>query len=127
MDDPGRVGGDLSRGFSALLDLVGLEPFDIDAPASPTNLEPVEVPDAAVPRLSVWALADSVWLSGDWRYPGSVNVVAFTDHVGVINDPLAIEATRRFFAGEVLPDDGLSWRGFTASLIRYAFEPYRPQ
>lgn len=124
--EPGRVGGDLSRAFSGLLDLAGLQPLDIDAPASPTNLEEVPASGSDIPRLSVWALVDSVWLSGDWRDPGSVNVVAFTDHVGVINDPLAIDATRRFFAGETLEGDGSSWRGLVASLVRYTFEPWRP-
>lgn len=127
VNEPGRVGGDLGRGFARLLDLVGLEPFDLGAPASPTNLDAVDASEGTIPRLSVWTLADSVWLSGDWRHQGGVNVVAFTDHVGVINDPLAVDAVAAFFAGRRLGGDDLSWRGFTASAIRYVFEPWRPQ
>jgi hypothetical protein len=121
----GKPGGDLARGFGELLDLVGIEPFDIDAPASPVRAGRVVEPDG-VPRLSVWALGDSVWLYSDWRRPGEVNVVAVTDHVGVTNNARAIEATKRFFDAKRIDGDEDSWRGGLASLLGHAFAPWRP-
>jgi hypothetical protein len=124
---PGKAGGDVARGFARLLDVVGLTPFDVDAPASPTNLSPAVVRDADVPRLAVWALADSVWLEGDWRRPGEINMVALTDHVGVTNNSRAFSAARDFLAGEEVSGDEASWRGLLVSAFRYAFEPWRPR
>jgi hypothetical protein len=123
---PGRVGGDVARAVSKLFGLVGLPAFDIDAPASPTNLQPVVVIDKRVSRVSVWALGDSVWLDGDWRRPGEINLVAVTDHVGITNDSRALDASRTFLAGGSVRGDEVSWRGFLVSLVRYAFEPWRP-
>lgn len=123
----GRPAADAARALAGLLGAVGLPDFDIDAPASPTNLDPVVVPTSNVGRLAVWPLADSVWLDGDWRRPGEVNVVAVTDHVGVTNNGVALEAARDFLAGRaVLPDIG-TWRGILVPVIRYAFEPWRPE
>jgi hypothetical protein len=127
LDGPGRVGGDLARAFSWLLDTVGLEPLDIDGPASPTNLEAVIVEESGTPRLSVWAMGDSVWLARDWRRPGETNVVALTDHVGVTNDGRALELAREFFNGETIEPDDSSWRGAVAGFYRYLFEPWRPR
>lgn len=122
----GRVGGDIARGAARLLDLVGLTPFDIDAPASPTNLQPVLVIDKKVTRVAVWALGDSVWLSTDWRRPGEVNMVALTDHVGITNNGRAMAASKAFLAGRRILGDEVSWRGFLVATLRYAFEPWRP-
>ncbi|MGH2729828.1 MAG: hypothetical protein ACRDJI_04385, partial [Actinomycetota bacterium] len=124
---PGKAGGDVARGFAHFLDFVGFTPFDVDAPASPTNLSPAAVADADVPRLAVWALGDSVWLEGDWRRPGEINVVALTDHVGVTNNARAFSAARDFLAGKEVAGDEASWRGFLVSAFRYAFEPWRPR
>lgn len=123
----GVIGGDLSRGLAWLLRSFGAISFDIDAPAAPVRLDPVVVIDSQVPRLSVWALGDSVWLDRDWRRPGEINMVALTDHVGVTNNRRAFQAVRSFFAGEQVEDDESSWRGASVALLRYAFEPWRPQ
>jgi hypothetical protein len=125
-DGPGRVGGDAARAVAKLFDLAGLPAFDIDAAASPTNLRPVVVIDKRVSRVSVWALGDSVWLDGDWRRPGEINLVAISDHVGIANNRRALEGSRRFLAGGSVAGDEVSWRGFLVSLVRYAFEPWRP-
>lgn len=125
-DGRGRVGGDVARGGARLLDLVGLTPFDVDSPASPTNLEPVVVIDKRVSRVAIWALGDSVWLDTDWRRPGELNLVAVTDHVGVVNNRRALEAARHFLNGRSVEGDEVSWRGFAASVLRYVFEPWRP-
>jgi hypothetical protein len=121
------VGGDVSRGLAWLLRGLGALSFDVDAPASPVRLDPVVVIDSRVPRLSVWALGDSVWLDRDWRRPGEVNMVALTDHVGVTNNRRSFQSVRTFFSGRALADDETSWRGAAVALLRYAFEPWRPQ
>jgi hypothetical protein len=126
-DGVGRPGGDLTRGLSWLLDKVGLQPFDIDAPNSPTNLERVVARNAPVPRLTVWALGDSVWLDGDWRRPGEINLVALTDHVGITDNAYAFDAAARFYAGEKVADDETSWKGVAVGVLKYAFEPWRPE
>ena len=120
---PGYVA---AEGLAAFLDLVGLTPFDIDAPASPMRLQEVEVEAAPVARLAVWALGDSVWLDGDWRRAGELNAVALTDHVGVTKNERALALTTRFFRGEEVPDDESGWRGALAEVLRYSFEPWRP-
>ena len=125
-DGRGRVAGDISRGVARLLRSGGLAPFNIDAPASPTNLRPVVVIDKKVTRVAVWALGDSVWLDTDWRRPGEVNMVALTDHVGVTNNGRALAAAKAFLAGRRVEGDEVSWRGFLAAVVRYAFEPWRP-
>jgi hypothetical protein len=122
---PGRVGGDVARAFAKLLDVVDAG-YDIDAGASPTNLEPVVVGQSRIPRLSIWALADAVWLDRDWRRPGEVNVVSVTDHVGVTNNARAIAIVSSFFNGNPVVGDEASWRGALVSVVRYAFEPWRP-
>ncbi|MDQ4142467.1 MAG: hypothetical protein M3198_01790 [Actinomycetota bacterium] len=124
---PGRVGGDLARLLATGLDKIGVRPFDIDAPASPTNLRKVETRDSPIPRLEVWALADSVWLEDDWRRPGETNIVALTDHVGVTDNAQALAAARDFFAGKKVPDDESSWKGVAVGVLRYAFAPWRPE
>lgn len=122
----GRVGGDVARVFSDLLEIVNLIPYDVDAPASPTNLDTLKVRDAGVPRLAVWALGDSVLLETDWRRPGETNLVALSDHVGAIRNPRALEATRLFLQGKRVGSDESSWRSVAVNLLRYAFEPWRP-
>lgn len=122
----GRVAGDVARAVARLLKLVGPTPFDIDAPASPTNLRPVVVIDKKVTRVAIWALGDSVWLDTDWRRPGEVNMVVLTDHVGITNNGRALSAARAFLAGRRIEGDEVSWRGFLAAVVRYAFEPWRP-
>ncbi|HYO61303.1 MAG TPA: hypothetical protein VEU29_05340 [Actinomycetota bacterium] len=122
---PGKPGGDAARVLAGLLDAVGLGGFDVDAPAAPVHLD---APDGtAFPRLAVWALGDSVWLEGDWRRPGEVNVVAISDHVGAVNDARAVSAARRFLAGAPVRSDEATWRGALAAALRYAFEPWRPE
>lgn len=122
----GAPGADAARGLAWLLDLAGVESFDIDAPASPVRLEPIAVIDSRVPRLAVWPLGDSVWLDRDWRRPGETNVVAITDHVGVTNNSRALAAARNFYRGGEVPQDESSWRGALVAVLRYAFEPWRP-
>jgi hypothetical protein len=122
----GRVGGDIARAFARGLDLVGLTPFNVDAPASPTNLEQVVIVDPPLPRLAVWALADSIWLEADWRRPGETNIVVLTDHVGATSNGRTAEAAREFLAGRRVADDSASWRGLLVSVLRYAFSPWRP-
>jgi hypothetical protein len=122
-DVEGRVGGDLSRVLAAGLDAAGLASFDIDAPAAPTNLDSVVTRRS--PRLALWALADSVWLESDWRRPGEVNLVVFSDHVGAINNPRTIEAARRFLGGGAVAGETW-WRAALANALRYLFEPWRP-
>lgn len=122
----GRVGGDVARAGSKLLKALGMTPYDIDAPASPTNLDPVLVIDKRISRVSIWALGDSVWLDTDWRRPGEVNLVAVTDHVGVVNNPRALDTARSFLRGGAVEGDEVSWRGFAAAVLRYVFEPWRP-
>lgn len=122
----GKVGGDLARAVSVLLDLAGLQPFHVDAPAAPTNVEGMVVERSSTGRLAVWALADSVWLDGDWRRPGEVNVVAVSDHVGTTNNTTAVGAVRDFFVGRVVEGDEASLKGLLVALLRHAFEPWRP-
>ena len=123
----GKPGGDLARGFAWLLERLGFTPYDVDTDASPTNLADV-IPggDGGVRRMSVWALADSVWLDSDWRRSDETNLVAVTDHVGAVSDGYALERSADFFAGEDAGDDEGSWRGALATTLRYAFAPWRP-
>ena len=95
---------------AAALDAVGIDSYDVDSAGFPTNLEPVVLIESEVRRLSVWALGDSVWLDRDWRRPGETNVVAVTDHVGIVNNGRAIEATKGFFVGGTPEGDEASWR-----------------
>ena len=125
-DGPGRPGADLARAFAGALDLLGLRPFDIDAAASPVHVDAVRPEDAA-PRLAAWALGDSVWLYGDWRRPGAVNVVALSDHVGITRDGRALDAIRRFVHGRTVAGDESSWRGFVVEVVQVAFAPWRPE
>lgn len=122
----GRVGGDLARGFSVLLDLVGMTPYDIDSPASPTNLDTLRVTGSERTRLALWSLGDSVFLDTDWRRRGETNLVVLSDHVGATRNPRALDAVGRWFQGkEVNSDDG-SWRAVLVNVYRFAFEPWRP-
>ena len=123
---PGRPGGDLARILAAGLDKIGVQPFDVDAPNSPTNLTPVEVNSKTPPRLAAWPLADSVWLEDDWRRPGELNIIALTDHVGVTDNAAVLDATKRFFSAEKVEDDESSWKGVAVGVLRYAFAPWRP-
>ena len=125
-DGPGKPGGDLARIFADLLDTIGIESFDVDAPSAPTNLRAIYAA-SPLPRLEVWALADSVWLDGDWRRKGEVNIVAITDHVGVTDNAQAMGAARDFFEGKKVPDDESSWKGVAVGVLKYAFAPWRPQ
>ena len=120
----GKPGGDAARVLSGLLDAVRIGGFDVDAPAAPVHLSAVRPPAAR--RMAVWALGDSVWLQGDWRRAGEVNVVAISDHVGAVNDARAVSAARRFYAGLPVRSDEATWRGALAAALRYAFEPWRP-
>lgn len=126
VDAPGRPGTDVARAFSGLLDAIGLQGFPVDVANYPPHLERVEVPGSETPRLSAWALADSVWLDGDWRRRGELNLVGVTDHVGIANDARVLGAARDFFMGRRVEDDGASWRGFSVALISHAFAPWRP-
>lgn len=123
---PGKPGGDLARAVASLLDFIGATPFEIDAAASPTNLDTLVV-SAPTDRLAVWALADSVWLDRDWRRPGALNLVALTDHVGVTRNGRALASARMFMAGDPVVGDESSWRGVLVQALRYAFEPWRPR
>ena len=123
----GKPGGDVARAISAILQAAGRPGFDIDAPASPNDLDTVVVPDADVARLSVWALADSVWLDRDWRRPGELNLIAITDHVGVTQNERVLDSARSFLAGSPVTSDVGSWRAILVPVIRYAFEPWRPE
>jgi hypothetical protein len=123
---PGKPGGDLARALDGVLEVAGFGGFDVDAPAAPVHLSPPGTPAVDAARLAVWALGDSVWLQGDWRRPGELNLVAISDHVGATNDARAVAAARRFFAGARVPSDHASWRGVLAAALRYAFEPWRP-
>jgi hypothetical protein len=125
-DGPGRPGADLARAISWIFDRTGLPSFDIDAPAAPANLSRVVARDPSVPRLSEWALGDSVWLDGDWRRPGERNIVIISDHVGITNDARATQLARDFLDGRSVPDDSSSWRGALATTLSYAFAPWRP-
>lgn len=123
---PGRPGGDLARGLATALEAVGIQSYEVDSAGFPTNLEPVVLIESRVRRLSVWALGDSVWLDRDWRRPGESNVVALTDHVGVVNNGRAIQATKDFFEGDPPSGDEASWRGALVALLRHSFAPWRP-
>lgn len=126
MNEPGRPAADVARGFAHVLEWIGLTPYTVDAPNAPPQLDRVVATRASTPRLSIWALGDSVWLEGDWRRPGEVNVVAVTDHVGVTNDARALGLAHDFFEGRRIDDDAASWRGFAVSLLSHAFAPWRP-
>jgi hypothetical protein len=122
----GRVGGDLARGFSTLLELVGMTPYDIDSPASPTNLGTLRVADPEHSRLALWALGDSILLDTDWRRRGETNLVVLTDHVGATRNPRALEAAGGWFQGKHVGSDDGSWRSVLVNVYRFAFEPWRP-
>jgi hypothetical protein len=125
VDATGRPGTDVARAFAHVLDFVGMTPYSVDVPNAPPQLERV-VARAGPPRLEVWALGDSVWLEGDWRRPGEVNVVGITDHVGATNDDRVLTAARDFLDGKLVADDSASWRGFAVALLSHAFAPWRP-
>jgi hypothetical protein len=124
-DGEGRVGGDLARAFSDILQEVGLSPYDVDGPASPTNLDSVD-PAPGARRLSLWALGDSILLEDDWRRPGETNLVVLSDHVGATRNPRALDAARLFLQGKDVGSDEASWRSLPVNVFRYAFEPFRP-
>ena len=124
---PGRAGGDLARGLSWLMEKVGLQPFDVDAPNSPTNLREVTSRGKTTPTLAVWALGDSVWLDGDWRRPGEINVIALTDHVGVTDNAEALTDVHDFYADKKVADDESSWKGIAVGVLKYGMAPWRPQ
>jgi hypothetical protein len=124
---PGKPGGDLARLLATGLDKIGVRPYDVDSPASPTNMRRATVTEAPIPRLAVWPLADSVWLEGDWRRPGEVNLIALTDHVGVTDNAQALGAARDFFSGKKVADDESSWKGVAVGVLKYAFAPWRPR
>ena len=123
---PGKPGGDAARVLSSVLEGIGLGGFDVDAPSAPVHLDAARTA-GTTRRMAVWALGDSVWLQGDWRRAGELNVVAISDHVGAVNDSRAVSAARRFFAGQAVRSDAASWRGALAAALRYAFEPWRPR
>jgi hypothetical protein len=100
--------------------------FDIDAPAAPIHLEEVTAAGSDVPRVGVWAVADSVWLDQDWRRPDELNLVAITDHVGATKNNRALELVGRFFEGRAVESDETSWRSVLVPVVRYSFEPWRP-
>jgi hypothetical protein len=106
--------------------VIGLTPFDLDAPAAPANLKPVQATSPETRRLTAWALGDSVWLYGDWRRPGEVNLVALTDHVGVTRDVRTLDAAHRWFGERAVAGDETSWRGALVESVRLLFEPWRP-
>ena len=122
----GIPAADLDRLLSAAFRKVGLQSYDADLPASPTNLPEIVVSRPDTERLAVWALGDSLWLDRDWWRPGETNVVSLSDHVGAVRDPHSIETVGRFFAGSNISGDERSWRGLLVSAIRYTFEPWRP-
>jgi hypothetical protein len=122
----GAPAADLDRALAAALDAIGAPTYDASVPASPVNLDPLAVPHAEVDRLAVWALGDSVWLDGDWRRTGEINVVSISDHVGAASDERAVEVVGRFFAGRSVEGDESSWRSLLVNAIRYTFEPWRP-
>ncbi len=126
MNAPGKPGGDAARVLAWLLQRAGQPGFDVDAPASPTNLSSVVVLRSSVRRASVWPLADSVWLDRDWRRPDEVNMVAITDHVGVTNNGRALASARDYLAGRTFVSDEASWRSVLVPVVRYVFEPWRP-
>jgi hypothetical protein len=74
----------------------------------------------------VWALGDSVWLYGDWRRRGEINVIAVTDHVGVTTNARAYDVAQRIFEGKRISGDEVSWKSGLVNVLRYAFEPWRP-
>ena len=121
------MGADLARGLSWIFRLAGRPGLDLDGPASPTNLDAVAVRGAGVPRMAIWPLADSVWLDGDWRRPGEINVVVVSDHVGVTNNGEALHAAKAFVAGGTFESDLTSWTGMLVPVVRYLFEPWRPE
>lgn len=110
-----------------MLDKVGGQAYDVDAPNSPTNLTPVDPAKERVPTLAVWALADSVWLDDDWRRSTDINIVAITDHVGVTDNAQALAAAQDFFDDKKVPDDESSWKGIAVGVLKYGFAPWRPQ
>lgn len=122
----GIGGATLARGLRELFEAAGLPSFGIDAPAGPTRSVDSSETDPDFPRLSIWALGDSVWLDGDWRRMGEGNVVALSDHVGTVRNQRAVEASRRFFAGRRVHGDERSWRGALVRVVRALFEPWRP-
>jgi hypothetical protein len=123
----GAVAADIARPLSRVFELFGANGFNLDAAAAPFHLKRVVVGGAPIPRVAVWALGDSVWLEGDWRRPGEINVVAITDHVGMTNDPRALSTARTFFENKRVRPEGASWRGFAVNVLRYAFEPWKPR
>ncbi|HET7482730.1 MAG TPA: hypothetical protein VFK89_07710 [Actinomycetota bacterium] len=123
---PGKPGGDVARAFARILDVTGFTAYQVDSPSFPTDLDPVVVISARVPRLSVWALGDSVWLDRDWRRPGEINLVALSDHVGATNDARALATIRAFFQGHAVGSDETSWRGALVAVVQHLFAPWRP-
>ncbi|HYI45403.1 MAG TPA: hypothetical protein VE174_08095 [Actinomycetota bacterium] len=121
----GRAAGDSARALASLLRAVGMSGFDIDAPAAPVHLQEVTA-GSDVPRMGIWAVADSVWLDQDWRRPDELNLLAITDHVGVTKNGRSLELVGQFFEGRSLEGDETSWRSVLVPVVRYAFEPWRP-
>jgi pimeloyl-ACP methyl ester carboxylesterase len=122
----GKPGGDVARAISWLVGAGTEQAFDVDAPGTPLKQRMVQS-SATERRLAVWPLLDSVWLDQDWRRSGEINVVAFTDHVGVVNNGRAVSQVQSFFAGKPLSGDESSFAGFLSAVLRYTFEPWRPR
>ena len=55
------------------------------------------------------------------------NIIALTDHVGVTDNATALDAAKRFFAGERVSGDESSWKGVAVGVLKYAFAPWRPR
>ena len=123
----GRPGSDLARSLARGVELIGGVPFDIDADASPTHVRFSETGGVGLPRLTVWALGDSVWLNGDWRRRGEINVVAISDHVGATRSERAMVAARAFFSGEEVTGDDNTWKGWLVALLRHGLGPWKPE
>ncbi len=123
---PGEAGADLTRIVEWVMSEAGLAHLDIDAPAAPVHLRPVEPPTGPPARLVIFSVDDAAWLTGDWRRPGATNLVSLADHSGVPADPYAVHAAGSFLRGHRVASDASSWRSVLVEVIAYAFAPWRP-
>jgi hypothetical protein len=119
--------GDRARAVARVLNRVSLPTFDIDAAAAPVNLRTVVVSRPKIPRLAIFSIDDAAWLESDWRRPGEVNAIALSDHSGIVSDPYALDATKRFLAGRRVRGDERSWKAVLLEVVDHPFAPWRPQ
>ena len=122
----GAVGSDAARAMRAIIRGLGLPGYDIDAPAAPTSLEPVVLGDRPVRTfgdlgggrlgLARYRLAPA----GRGERRRDVRSCRGDEQRACVGDGPDVP-----HRGEMSKATS-PWRGVLVSVVRYAFEPWRP-